>query len=155
MGINLSTRMITVKSINNGGLYSESLEQVSLSEEDPQFSRAERFENEDGMTSGIDVIEDIVGPLFDILVGETCSTVSNSSGRVLGTNIPKSEFVNALSEYARSNNSCVIGNEYNVQGSRILIDGRGRILGEGLSEAEASNLRNSYGYQRCLRATCN
>lgn len=79
-------------------------------------------------------------------------TVSNSSS-VLGT-IAASEFLTYARNFAAQERSCVVSNIKGQTRSRTFIDASGRVRGQGLTEAEASEMRRDYNYSRCRILTC-
>lgn len=78
--------------------------------------------------------------------------VHNSNSYI--TTVARSRFLTYAKQFARENKSCVVSNNYNEERTRTLIDANGRVLGSGLSESEANNLKASYGYNRCRILTC-
>ncbi|MBX3040374.1 MAG: hypothetical protein KF789_06655 [Bdellovibrionaceae bacterium] len=78
--------------------------------------------------------------------------VHNSSSYI--TTVSRSRFLTYAKQFARDNRSCVVSNNYNEERTRTLIDEKGRVIGSGLTEAEANNLKASYGYNRCRILTC-
>jgi hypothetical protein len=85
-------------------------------------------------------------------VRDTCE-VTNSTGRVLGT-IDASNFYGYLADESVKNNQCIVGWQKNAQYSRILIDSRGYVLGEGLSETETNQLKKRNNLSRCQVRIC-
>ncbi|HRO67566.1 MAG TPA: hypothetical protein PL182_08385 [Pseudobdellovibrionaceae bacterium] len=78
--------------------------------------------------------------------------VHNSSSYI--TTVSRSRFLTYAKQFARENKSCVVSNNYNEERTRTLIDEKGRVLGSGLTEREANDLKSSYGYNRCRILTC-
>lgn len=158
LAINYAQLRATVQSRRNFDLYSEDIRGLDVGTADSRYSNTERYsnsrsENQEEIDQAVDTIVDAI---IDAIVGEpvaTC-TVVNSSGNVIGSNIAKTDFVTAVINYALDERSCVIANEKGVTRSHFVIGARGEVLGSGLSEREASDVRDAFGYSRCRRATC-
>lgn len=84
--------------------------------------------------------------------GRTCSVV-NSSETYLG-DVSESQFVNAGSQFARSQSSCVVTNVKGATRSRTLIAANGSVIADRLTEKEVSALKRRAGYSSCRVMTC-